>query len=178
MIEATQQGERDSFKDLDERASGVLQKFRVREEEIYIEVNPQILFCANVEEIDGARMLILDIITTDTRGNRHPYFERHSASELATRAIKYFDGFGELRDLEFLWHNEYISISGLQSSNYQKHIGVRNAALAEGIPEDEARKRAVMATWTFQRIAAPNGFKTIVLDKLKEIGSPVAPTSV
>ena len=97
------------------------------------------------------------IRTTDAEtGKRHPYFEQRRPSQLAQRAIRYFEQSTPILALDFTWTRTYGPPDG-PSDNYTAYIETLTR-LRDTTSPTEAQRQAVLATWTVQRIAIPNGF--------------------
>lgn len=91
----------------------------------------------------------LIIKTRDAQGNRNPHFEGDRRAHLLVDRI-----FEELRSendieidrLRFSW--EIPSRKRPYSDNFMQYRAAKEAALAEGATKEEARRLAVMKTWT------------------------------
>jgi len=110
------------------------------------------------------------IRTKMQNGERDPYFRIHPASELARRAILYFESNRPIRGINFSWAAPVAPDD--MSDNYDTYVEARNALQQEGMLPEVARVEAAYRTWTVQKIALPNGFTRI--DDVFETESPFA----
>lgn len=117
--------------------------------------------------------LIFSIKTVQEDGTRHPYFEEHRAGDIAARAIKYFEQFEPVNAIDMRW--DAPQPGNPRSDNYTTYREARER-FGQQMPYEQAKVRAAMATWTFQRIALPNGFTKI--GKVNELAGTDNPISV
>lgn len=172
----------DIFNDLAEPVEGLLdacENLEVEVEDDYIgayirnadDPGKNIQFLGRMEDYrKGTVYFVIRTLDRDT-GLRHPYFERHRASTLAAKAIYHFAQTYEINGVEFDWKRPYNDSD--QSSNYTTYITERDR-LKNDMPIDQARARAVFATWTAQHIALPHGF-TELRDLREDIWSDDPP---
>lgn len=161
-------GESESFEDLKEAGVDV----QVYEDIIEIKAGSGGYFTAAPDE---NRILKLWVQTIRHDGQRSPYFEKHRASELARRAINYFDKHGQLRGIAFDWGKPPTTSPEDRSDNYSTYLTKRDE-LSQTMSIEEARKKAAQATWTYRQVASPNGFN--ILTRIEEVGDPANPTTV
>ena len=88
-------------------------------------------------------------------GNRGEFFSINRAGVLADRAIDYFAEDGEVHGIKFNWYHPSQILIG-KTDNYDTYIQALSGAIN---PNDlEAMQEAALQTWTFGRVAEPNGF--------------------
>lgn len=145
----------------------------------YVDIEPKhsdVQFQASMNE-DGIVHFVIRTILPNNK--RHPYFARHRVSELARRAIAYFDQSAGVYGIQFDWGKPPTDSPIDRSDNYSGYIQARNA-LATQLEYDEAKRAAVQQTWTYQHIAEPLHFTNIA--QVDELGSdtlhPVTVTGV
>ncbi|MGI0133741.1 MAG: hypothetical protein ACREBW_02125 [Candidatus Micrarchaeaceae archaeon] len=142
----------------------------------YVDVEPKhsdVQFQASMNE---ERIVHFVIRTVLPNNERHPYFARHRVSELARRAIEYFDQSGGVRGIQFDWGKPPTETPVDRSDNYKGYIDARNT-LATQVEYDEAKRAAVRETWTYRHIAEPLHFTRI--GQVDELGSDMLnPTTV
>lgn len=114
-------------------------------------------------------LMHFDIRTVDDDGERHPLFEKVRAHHLAAAAIADFDeqSTDGIEGIHFAWKSPSPQDPTERSDNYHAYMRARNHYINQGLSWQEAKRRAVFATWTVQRIALPNGFTH--LDRHEEI---------
>jgi hypothetical protein len=113
-------------------------------------------FLGRLEDYEkGTAYFVIRTFNWET-GERHSFFERHRASELAARAIRHFELTYPVNGIEFDWKRK-PGFGREPSTNYTDYLNERNR-LKNEMPIEEAQSNAVFATWTGRRIALPNGF--------------------
>jgi hypothetical protein len=174
--------ETDTFQDLREDC---VEELTVDEGEVFIGIDTGfhtsgIQFLASVWGSDTYNPAVHFVIRTVNweTGERHPYFVKHRASVLAARAIQHFDMTRPVSGLEFSWVRE-LGDDGKPSDNYTTYVETRNR-LRNNISIEDARREAVLATWTMQKIALPNGFTHLgkIEEKIWETDDPNLPTEI
>jgi len=172
----------DMYEDLYDHDASEIQ---ITEDEFFIRARRKhppygILFNANMYVAIGTYNAIHFVIRTKDweTGERHPYFEKHRASDLAARAIRHFEQFQPVYGIEFDWVRE-SGYGGEPSDNYITYIETRNR-LRNEMSIKRARREAALATWTMQKIALPNGFTVLgeIDDKPWPGDDPDLPTNV
>lgn len=174
--------ETDTFEDLREDC---VDELTVDEGEVYISIATNchtkgIQFLASVWGSDTYNPAVHFVIRTVDweTGERHPYFVKHQASELASRAIRHFDMTRPVSGLEFEWLRE-LGYCGKPSNNYTTYVEIKDR-LRDTNPIKDAKRQAALATWTMQKIALPNGF--VHLGEIKEevwaTDDPSRPTKI
>jgi len=158
----------DPFDDLKEKGVRV----EIEDNRINIVPSRDVYFTASANQ---ERLLRLAVRTIRENGGRSPYFEQHRVSELARRAIEHFDRSGKLRGIEFDWGKPPTDEESQRSDNYTSYITMRNL-FSKGLPPEEARIKAAESTWTYEKIAKPNGFTQI--QSVVEKGDATQPTTV
>jgi|GEM_PF-6823653 hypothetical protein len=142
----------------------------------YVDVEPKhsdVQFQASMNEDRIVHFVIRTVLPNNTR---HPYFVRHRVTEIARRAIEYFDQSGAVRGIQFDWGKPPTEAPVDRSDNYSGYIDARNALVAN-LEYDEAKRAAVKETWTYRHIAEPLHFTGI--GQVDELGTDALhPTTV
>ncbi len=172
----------DTFEDLQEDC---VEELTIDEGEVYISIETSchtkgIQFLASVwgsDTYNPAVHFVIRTIDWET-GERHPYFVKHRANELASRAIRHFDMTRPVNELEFSWLKE-LGHSGKPSNNYTTYIETRDR-LRNNVSIEAAKREAALATWTVQKIALPNGFTHFgeIKEEIWATDDPNRPTEI
>jgi hypothetical protein len=149
---------RDTFEDLQDEQ---VKQLVVDEDNVFVQLqtadsaNFLQFYAHRYGRTDGS--VSFSIRTTDAEtGRRHPYFEQHRPSKLARPAIDHFEQSTPIRALNFTWTRVYGPPDG-PSDNYTTYLSTINRLRGTTSPAN-AQRQAILATWTVQRIAIPNGF--------------------
>lgn len=150
-----------SFTDLEDEC---VEKIFIDDRNVFVKIKTAdyanfIQFSAS---LSGKSPDTLDTISFNVRtkdaetGQRHPYFQHRRPADLAARAIRHFDQNFSVKSLNFTWTKVFGPPEG-QSDNYTAYIDTLNR-LRDSMPIQNAQRQALLATWTIQKVAIPNGF--------------------
>lgn len=118
-------------------------------------------FIARIEQTDMQPGLDLRVVSFTIRtaysssGNRGEFFEINRASMLADRAIAYFAEDGDVQGIKFNWLHPTLALAG-RSDNYEDYFEALPVTVEHW--DVETMQEAARQTWTFGRVAEPNGF--------------------
>jgi len=170
----------DTFEDLQDEG---IERLVIRDDAIFVKIKTSDYtnFIQFLAEVNGGTPESVSFVirTTDIKtGRRHPYFEHRRPTELAARAIHHFELAHDVNVLNFTWTKTFGPPNG-PSDNYTAYTETLNR-LQNGMTIEEARRQAVLATWTVQRIALPNGFSQIgeIQEEIRGKDSFDSPTEI